>query len=598
MSIKAVLIILTLLLFAVILKNPFKLGIQDWDLNYAYAFANNISILKYRQIPLWNPYHCGGITQIGNAVNLLWTPLYIPVLTFGPVLGYKIQFIIYILIGFISAFHLGKYFRISAYSSILISLVYVLSGLFFAPYSTGMPVFLPLMLLPLVCLFLYKAINSVDYFKPAILTGLIISLIFLSGFHYILHLLIFIFLIAIIKFVSSKNLNSFKIFLIIILTFCAISALKILPTLEMILRHPRYITEEISGYSLLSFLKSLLWPIQELTSFNNWGVADRNLLKGFSYNIDENSIYIGAIPFTLFILGVIKKVKKHKDLTVLLFLLIWLSFGLNVNLSIYGLLREMPLLNMMRIAQRFRYYLMIPLILFIGMGMDQLLKWVQHSFAVKSSQLKIFATMVIFFVGIELLIFDQRILKMAFNFPLPRVVETENFRQKAEKQYYDKNGFQKSLTNFTSFSAEFPYISGGWVSINCYEPQPVNISAISYNHPSYRGEYYLLENNGKINREFWSPNKLIFNLQLKKDDFLIINQNYDPGWKVKINSKNSSIINKDGLLSVKIPKGRFLITLYYLPAFFIIGFILSLISFLLICRFLLQPNDQNHGLNA
>ena len=583
---KIILAILFILLALIIFKNPTGLGIQDWDLHYAYAQTNNISLLDYRQIPLWNPYHCGGMTQIGNVQNSFWTPFFIPILIFGPVLGYKVQFLLYILAGFLSIFVLGRYFRISKSGSILLSLVYVLSGIFFAPYATGMPGFLPLMLLPLVFLFVLKSVNSLNYFKPAIIAGILISLIFLSWFHYIIQLILFVVAVITIKAVSLKKFYPFKIFLSILISFIFFSAVKLLPALEMVKRYPRLISEEFSGYSLVTFTKSLLWPVQDFITFNLWGTENRNFVNGISYNIDENSLYIGFLPLFLLLLGLVKKVKKHPDLIVLLTLFLWLTFGYNIFPSFYKILHQFPLFKFLRVAQRYRYYLMIPLVIFIGFGFDIFYKVILGKFLRNFNRQKFFASITIFLIGLDLLMFNYRLTRKLFNFPSPITTSTAQFKQRLGMEYYDGDGFQKEKTLLTSFSDEFPYLVNGWGTINCYESQPLQISANNSDDYSYRGEFYLLNGNGEIKQQSWSPNKIILNTALSKPDFVIINQNYDPGWNVKINGKKNSVIDKNGLIGVYLPEGKYKLNFFYLPNSFIIGSILSIFSVLIILIYL------------
>ena len=35
-------------------------GSFDWDQHFFYNEAARKTILKYKQVPLWNPYYCGG----------------------------------------------------------------------------------------------------------------------------------------------------------------------------------------------------------------------------------------------------------------------------------------------------------------------------------------------------------------------------------------------------------------------------------------------------------------------------------------------------------------------------------------------------------
>lgn len=578
--VKIIIFIISLTLIAIIFQNPFKLGVQDWDLYYAYAQANNISYLQYQQIPLWNPYHCGGITQLGNIVSLHLTPFYIPILIFGPVLGYKFQLLIYILIGFLGTFKFAKVNKISKYGSLFISLVYVLSGLFFAPYSSGMPVFLPLMLIPILYLFLQKSFNAENSLKPAILVSFISALIFLSGYHYIVELIFFILVTTLIQMILKRDLYYFRIFVFILIFFLAFSAVKAFPVLEKVLAYPRYIPEKVSGYSLITLSKSLLWPIQDLNSFYNWGIEKRNLISGVSYNIDENSIYIGLFPFLFFVFGLINIGLKNKVLILTLLIFFWLSLGLNINPSLYYLLKKLPFFDVLRVAQRYRFYMMIPLILFIGFGFDQFLKYLRRKFNPKANIIKLFICVIILISAIDLLQVDYRLLQ-TFNINLPKVKHTPFFQQRNDLNYYDKEGFKKNMSNTSTFSDEYPYLLAGWGSAKCYESQPSIRKTLSFDHPDFKGEYYLRNGNGSVIQDYWSPNKIILKASLKADDQIILNQNYDPGWKINVNGKRIEVFNKNGLISSPLAKGNSEVIFYYLPDSYRLGLFISLTSLLL-----------------
>ncbi len=97
---------------------------------------------------------------------------------------------------------------------------------------------------------------------------------------------------------------------------------------------------------------------------------------------------------------------------------------------------------------------------------------------------------------------------------------------------------------------------------------PIRAYAISSESSSYRGEYYLHEQNGVITLEYWSPNKLIFRPKAISKDLLVINQNYFAGWKAKSATKSRKVINHNGLLATYIYPEDEDIIFYYFPGTF------------------------------
>ena len=68
---------------------------------------------------------------------------------------------------------------------------------------------------------------------------------------------------------------------------------------------------------------------------------------------------------------------------------------------------------------------------------------------------------------------------------------------------------------------------------SCYEGWGImpNSKARGYNQPDYLGEEYLL-GQGSVRLSHWTPNKLSFEVESAAPSTMIVNQNYDPGWRV------------------------------------------------------------------
>jgi hypothetical protein len=87
-------------------------------------------------------------------------------------------------------------------------------------------------------------------------------------------------------------------------------------------------------------------------------------------------------------------------------------------------------------------------------------------------------------------------------------------------------------------------------------------AALGYNEPGYRGEYYLL-GAGTVGQLYWSPNRLIYDVNVPAATSLVINQNTYPGWYVA--HGDGEVYDEDGLIAVHIPPGHQSIDLKYRP---------------------------------
>ena len=77
----------------------------------------------------------------------------------------------------------------------------------------------------------------------------------------------------------------------------------------------------------------------------------------------------------------------------------------------------------------------------------------------------------------------------------------------------------------------------------------------------------------------WSPNQWDVKVQVSRPDVLVVNQNYDPGWRT-IPSKK--LINVGGLLGVEVTTQDGGIVFYYLPFNLMLGLGVSLLGMMAI----------------
>ena len=74
-------------------------GISDWDLHLFYHEVPRISVLGYGQVPLWNPYACGGSVMLANPQSRFMTPFFALHLMFGAVVGIKLEILLHLVLG-------------------------------------------------------------------------------------------------------------------------------------------------------------------------------------------------------------------------------------------------------------------------------------------------------------------------------------------------------------------------------------------------------------------------------------------------------------------------------------------------------------------
>ncbi len=93
-----------------------------------------------------------------------------------------------------------------------------------------------------------------------------------------------------------------------------------------------------------------------------------------------------------------------------------------------------------------------------------------------------------------------------------------------------------------------------------------------------------LENKGTFKEAditYYSPNKIIINVSLKNPGFLLLSENYYPGWKAYDNGKKVNILKADYILrAIYLEKGNHVVKFVYDPLSYKIGKISTLLSLL------------------
>ncbi|MFH0864200.1 MAG: YfhO family protein [Candidatus Gottesmanbacteria bacterium] len=92
-------------------------------------------------------------------------------------------------------------------------------------------------------------------------------------------------------------------------------------------------------------------------------------------------------------------------------------------------------------------------------------------------------------------------------------------------------------------------------------------------------ENFKPDNLGKINLLKYSPNKIIINSQSQEQGFLVISDNYFPGWEAYIDNQKTTIYRTNYTFrGISVPAGDHQIIFSYNPFSFRLGFVISLIS--------------------
>ena len=547
-------ILVSLVYYYPILNSGNNLGIQDWDQNFAWTEATRVSLLSFHQFPLWNPYKCGGSVQFANPQIPVISFQTLFALLFGTVRGIKLSVFFHGVIGFIGFYFLAKQYKLSLMGSLLASIIFSFSGITGSFLSTGMVVFTSFAYTPYI-LFCFN--KSLDKGKWGIICGALFALSFYSGYHISLLLGVYIFVYTLVISIVKRTFTPFKALFIMFFTSAVIILPKLILSVQLIRIFPR-LMDDASGFSIHNFFYFLLSQKQNL--FNEMNT------QGFYYAVDENSIYIGILPFILFLLFFVHNKKNFKDnisLVFTLLIILWIMLGSAIYPSLYTVIRHLPVFSSFRVAQRFRFDFIIPFSLLIGLGLDNVVR------LLKGYKL----AMPIAIIGLLVIYVDLTIFSST-NFLSKTLIIKNPASQLARGDAFiqtDRSspGFEVQRTIqlpneyldskiFLPWSYEYLQIRQNKGVLKCYDSITGAVHAGGIEDEKYQGEFHLLNpvQDVRIVNTFWSPNKLDFkitNVEKAMNNTLVINQNYYPGWIVITNNQPcKKAIAYNGLLATRL----------------------------------------------
>ncbi|MDP8234862.1 MAG: hypothetical protein P9M08_00610 [Candidatus Erginobacter occultus] len=566
----------SLLVFSPIFQDIGNWGIGDWGQHTFYKAVPRSTILDYGQFPLWNPYHCGGSPLLAHPQSYCLSPTFFLPLIFGVVAGVKLEVIFGAIAGLWGAYLVARFFGAGTIPACLAGFVFIFNSMYSLSVAQSMFNFLPLYLIPWIFLFFLKSLNDYRFCFPA---GVVSALLFFAGGDYLLILtLVFVasyFTIGVLlRRIRAPRAG--KVVALVLLITLALGAVKFIPALEFTAQFPRLI-EDYSGYSLSSFYYSLFNPDQSLFPEATLSGV-RGFLRGFSWGLDDNGMYLGLPVAGLFLIGLIFAVKKRLPLALVTLILLWLSFGDRITPSLWGALHRLPFFNLMRVATRFRYPLALCVAVFAGLGL-QALKDRLENFPVRRSIVRgilLTALAVVFF---EFLTVNRRVLREAFPISPPVLPEKREFYQKELGPGYNRRGEIVSPAVFEGSSYYNFLMNTG--TIKAVEPVPIPDRAIPVDSPRYRGEVYFFGSGGEAEMVEWTPNRVEITVAAREEGIVILNQNYFPGWRAR-GPGGPEIEEIEGLVGVKVPPGRNTFAIYYLPASFLVGLLISLATLALL----------------
>ncbi|MBI4438353.1 hypothetical protein HY640_00305 [Candidatus Woesearchaeota archaeon] len=535
-----------------VFRNPGYMGFYDWDQHFFYHGSAEITIKKFGQFPLWNPFYCGGNPALANPQSPFLSPFFILVLLFGAVKGLKVQILLYLFLGLLGMFLLARHLGIKVIQSYFAASLFMLSSWHFSRILVGHTTFFPFALMPWAMFFYLKSHEDKRFIA---LSAITLAVMLLSGAVYPLYFTgLLIGLYSVMQSIEQKSPKPLIMAATIIVAASLASAIKLLPMIAFAhgLSNP-----DTQQTSLTLTIKALLSRNQDIdlndqltgrASITELDKLQEATLTGqVAWGWHEYSAYIGIIPMLLLLVSALNY-RKNWKLLILATLFLLLSLGDSSPMPLWGIIKSLPLVGALHGPSRLLILFVFCASLLAAKALSDI-KPINHRYV---------ASAALILVTADLLLVSQPALAKTFQVE-PFEIKTEEF-----DQYIHMLSLNKYLSQYQNMLQNID-------TVNCYERVHLKIRArpqfFDTGEPfeGFIGNAYITETNQTLTITKFSPNKVTIETN-GTNGTAVYNQNYYPGWKA--DGKSAEAYN--GLVSTQAGSQK-QITFYYGPGIFYLG---------------------------
>jgi hypothetical protein len=510
----------------------------DWDMLLGLKWVSYETIVKFHQFPLWDPYRCGGLPQLGNPQSQIISPFFPLTLLYGPFLGTHLQIIMSLAVAWSGCYLLARVIGIRPLGALAAATVFPASSWFYLKLGVGHVYGLEATYAPWGYAAAWVA-SERRAFRYAALAGAVFALMFLgSGPDAAIYSGVGLGVLLLALAIVRKSWWPLWILVVLGIFAVGFAAIKLAPTYVLLLAHPRHVSGELEVNDVRLLLIMLF-------------SQDQSLFRGLSngWGFWECGAYIGifAIPAMLGLL----EARRAAPWIIAGAILLLLARGDAHPLALWPIVAKLPMLDSVRLPSRF----LMPFTLVVGMLAGYGIDWLAERWTNWGALAGLAVTIV---ATVNCLLVGPPDLVGALQEPAPPAAPATVFHQIS---HGPRNN-----------SMLIPAMENTGV-VDCYDYTQWNTNVKASDRAGYRGEAYLL-GPGSVGLERWTPNALTYSVSVPADSEIVVNQNYDRWWHVV--AGRGAVVNEDGLIGVRMPPGTQTVTIAYRDYGALVGAIVTL----------------------
>lgn len=581
----------------------------DWRYYNAVVEADRVTVARYHQLPLWNPYLCGGEVSLANPNSTVLAPTFLLVLLFGTPLGMKLGLLFYYFCALHGTYLLARRLRVSQAGALMAALAFGTCGWLSQHFSQGHFTVQGVVLLPYMLVFYLLALER-SWLWSLGGAAMVAWMAFLGGIYTLPAACVMLGTMAVGDAAGERRWRPLIVAVAIGVAGLALGAIRLIPALEFALDHPRAMRENDANH-LFEFV----------AAFFSWQTRSTSM-SGHLYRWHEYCSHIAYValglalvatgaaaartrrrtwlPMALFVLwsaaslalpsvdARLARLVGYQDLYAVLGIVgFWLlvrrsslrrlaplflvALGIAAGMAwphgFWWLLRKLPLYRNLRVPSRYFLQASLVIAVWAGIGLDLLLARLDR----RGWRTRRWAVLLLALAGVEGLAFSAPLFAKVFR-----------FRHQAPPagEFYQERGQLTSM---------FTGVMANRGTLDCEEEAPL-VRAGALEMGSGEQVRLLDPSAGSVSLRRWSPNQLVVVAHLSRPAEVLVNLNWNEHWKCdqcEVVSLNGPEIERTarergratyrpkwqivGQLAFRASAGERIYTLTYRPRSFVIG---------------------------
>lgn len=475
---------------------------DDWRWFTFHWSVSRHTVVEHRQLPVWNPYHCGGNVHLANPQTQYLSPLAWPALPLGVNLGLKLFILVHLMLGFASCWWLARDLGLRPWPAALPAALFSGGGYFFMHVGGGHSSFLPFLLMPAA---LAGFRRSIDQSRWVVVPAIVLALMVLEGGVYPTpYTALLLGCYALGRWIAKpSDLRPLTRLALVGLVAGALAGVKLMPVLAFLREHPRTVPSD----------DGMGW-MEVLMAFTSRRLERR--FAGHHYVWPEYGAYLGW-PVVLAVAALAwRRARRYAGLFfLLLFFAALMTGNRGGGWSPHELLHELPIYKSLHVPSRYGVVVTLFLALLAGFALQE---WLDALRAARLRRRVRTAAMV-----------------LSVLLAVGAVVDVLTFGQWQMGRFKDRPRQEKPRATFQLTRAawahgpSFPRRNIG--TLRCYEPNGVPRGKV---RPKLPSEVYLARGaKGTVRVLSWSPARVEAEVALQSPGLVVLNQNDHGGWQVE-----------------------------------------------------------------